>query len=104
MIRPYRPSNGTEGEGFFGRFCANCWRDRVYRESDGERGRGCPILARSLAFELEDPRYPKEWVRDDDGARCTAFAPMDEPAPSRGRALKAWTTRKSRRAAGDLFS
>lgn len=79
---PYRPSNGTEGEMFMNAWCFRCERDR---DED------CDILARSFAFNVDDPRYPKEWVckwvAADDGfpspiPRCTAFWPLGEPLPT----------------------
>lgn len=84
--KPYRPSNGTEGEMFMEEFCFHCARDAKFRETqDGEDG--CPILADTYVYEKDDPKYPKEWVYDpdkmvkegvltiggEDGARCTAF-------------------------------
>ena len=72
--RPYRPSNGCEGADFIEFFCGRCERDREYRETgDGEKG--CPIVAASFLYEVDDPRYPKEWVQDVPfgNARCTAF-------------------------------
>jgi len=30
--KPYRPSNGTEGDIFMSRFCARCERDRAFQE------------------------------------------------------------------------
>ena len=72
MSRPYRPSCGTEGADFQAHFCELCTKDAKYRETlDGEDG--CPILASTLFLPLSDPRYPKEWVQDEQGARCTAF-------------------------------
>lgn len=65
--KPYRPSNGTEGEMFMERFCDRC-------AIDGEHPQGCEILAASFAFDPRDERYPKEWVRGADGwGTCTAF-------------------------------
>lgn len=71
---PYRPSNGTEGQLFMEAWCSNCAIDANHN---------CEILARSLAFDLNSPEYPKEWVRranDDEwpgSARCTAFVPVN---------------------------
>jgi hypothetical protein len=88
---PYRPSNGTEGLIFMGRFCGRCERDRAYRE-DPEHNEGCPLIAYALAFEIDHPKYPKEWVRDVDsdptligwpGARCTAFVEEGKEVPYR---------------------
>lgn len=68
--RPYRPSNGTEGEMFQAAFCENCERDRY-------ESKPCRILSRSMAYNLGDKNYPKEWVQDATGwpgnSRCTAF-------------------------------
>lgn len=70
--RSYRPSNGTEGLDFREEFCFRCERDRAFRETDGEEA-GCRILGDTLIYMADDPRYPKEWVQDEQGARCTAF-------------------------------
>lgn len=65
MSKPYRPSNGSEGEWFFNTYCDRCWFDRT---------EDCPILAATLVYEVDDPEYPKEWVDDGDRCgRCTQF-------------------------------
>lgn len=77
---PYRPSNGTEGEMFYERWCANCER---------ERGKKCRILTLTFALDIDDPHYPKQWVCDTDvpylesNPRCTAFTERraHDPAP-----------------------
>ena len=71
----YRPSNGTEGMDFMDRFCHRCELDRKFRETqDGKYG--CEIVARALAFGIDDPDYPQEW-RIPKGSVfdpfCTAF-------------------------------
>lgn len=71
MSRPYRPTSGTEGESFQARFCENCIHDAGFSEAHPERG--CQILAATMAFDINDPEYPKEWIVDDDGPRCTMF-------------------------------
>lgn len=74
--RPYRPSNGTEGEIFYGRWCAWCERDREYR--DGGQGDPCPILTATYALSVNDPDYPREWREDGPrGPRCTAYCSAD---------------------------
>lgn len=65
MSKPYRPSNGTEGEFFYCDWCAKCAREN---EDDH-----CEILTRSMVFSIGDDEYPVEWVEDEDGPRCTAF-------------------------------
>jgi hypothetical protein len=69
MTRPYRPSNGTEGQDFIDAFCSHCKRDA---------SRDCPIVAATFLYAADDPRYPKEWVQDEVGARCTAFERVPE--------------------------
>lgn len=73
--RPYRPSNGTEGEGFMARFCERCVRDRAARQ--GNPADGCEIIVATMCLQVDDPDYPTEWIVDDMGPRCTAFK-LDE--------------------------
>lgn len=78
MTIAYRPSNGTEGELFMERFCYRCKHDDKYQRTQDPED-GCPIIPGTLIYEIDDPKYPTEWVQDDDGAnaRCTAFVPME---------------------------
>lgn len=69
---PYRPSNGTEGSGFTEGLCANCKADRAFRENP-DQADGCPLLANSLAFNVNEPGYPKEWIWKDGEPTRTAF-------------------------------
>jgi len=72
----YRPSNGTEGEIFMSQWCARCSRDRARREGDAFDG--CEIIFLTMAYDVDDPSYPKAWVQDDDGApSCLEFAGED---------------------------
>ena len=66
--KPYRPSNGTEGEAFQDRWCARCTRD------DFDADLLCPILARGLSGQ-----QPPEWVYRNGVPTCTAFT--DKPLP-----------------------
>jgi len=64
--KPYRPSNGTEGEIFMEKWCERCMLDT--------EDNPCEILTSTLAFEIDDPEYPKEWRYDFDGRpMCTKF-------------------------------
>lgn len=78
---PYRPSNGTEGECFMERWCARCTHDAAMRNDPGAWETGCQIIAMTLAFDVDDPEYPAEWIEDDvewpapSNPRCTAFQP-----------------------------
>lgn len=71
-VRPYRPSNGTEGDLFEAKWCGTCARNKVA---------GCAIRPASVCCGVEDERYPEEWVEDANdqspfgpsfSARCTA--------------------------------
>lgn len=71
--RPYRPSNGTEGEIFMAVWCERCALD----DPDGD---GCKIQARTLAFSIDHPEYPGEWNFTNAGTpQCTAFAVETPP-------------------------
>ena len=66
--KKWRPSNGTEGQIFMEEYCYNCIHDdpdnRVY----------CNIIAESMAYETDDPQYPKEWQIGKDGQPiCTNY-------------------------------
>ena len=76
MRKPYRPSNGSEGMDFMSYFCERCVRDQAYQRSDGEQ-EGCPIAAAAFAYEVSDPEYPREWIADEQGPRCTAFEAVE---------------------------
>ena len=67
---PYRPSCGAEGLDFMDAWCARCVHDQAYRRDEGD---SCMIVANALAFDVDDPLYPVEWVENDAGPRCTAF-------------------------------
>jgi hypothetical protein len=70
----YRPSCGSEGMDFMERFCSRCWRDAAFQAGEGD---SCPIAAATMAFDVDDPEYPSEWIEDDAGARCTAFEAVE---------------------------
>lgn len=91
--KPYRPSNGSEGDAFDALFCNRCVLDKAARA--GDYANGCDILLRALAFGITDANYPSEW-RQNIGAKwdpfCTAFVeesddddgepPQPDPDPS----------------------
>lgn len=81
-MKPYRPSSGTEGMCFDDEFCSKCKKDHQYRIDLDPVG-GCNILADTFIYYKDDPKYPKEWISDDDGnnPRCTAFVDINEPDP-----------------------
>lgn len=69
--RPYRPSNGTEGEVFQSGWCNNCANDDV------DTGDFCRILSNALMGE-----QPEEWVYQNRQPTCTAFMPFDGRGPT----------------------
>jgi hypothetical protein len=74
MDKKWRPSNGSEGDWFMAQFCDLC------RKDDPEKEILCEIIYKSMAYEVDDPEYPKEWVEYDNpespmgtSVKCTAF-------------------------------
>ena len=66
----YRPSNGTEGEMFYDRWCAACRHDI---------NDDCPIFAATLIYDCDDPGYPDAWQYGADGQPlCTMFEDKDK--------------------------
>lgn len=72
MIEKYRPSNGTEGDIFMSKWCANCIEDTELSP--------CEIIFRTLTYNEDDEEYPDKWTYNDAGIPiCTAFAAKDTP-------------------------
>lgn len=76
----YIPSNGTEGEAFFERFCRHCAKDRAMREGDDydecDDDELCEIIAASFRGEAV------EWREMDDGeVKCIAFVEHGKQPP-----------------------
>lgn len=71
--KPYRPSNGTEGDYFHAASCARCTKWERSADPD-DCDRGCHIEAYALAYDIDDVEYPDEWIIGPDGQpTCTAF-------------------------------
>ena len=68
-IKPYRPSNGMEGEYFLSVFCNKCL---VGKESEN----GCNILIKTMVFCEKDKEYPFDWVVSDGNPECKSFKPV----------------------------
>lgn len=63
-MKPYMPSNGTEGCDFEYRWCNHCLKMPV----NPDKG-GCEIFLNALCG-----KQPKQWVYGEDGKSiCTAF-------------------------------
>lgn len=73
-MKPYQPSNGTEGMWFTDKYCMNC----IHENPDPDKEPKCSILSNSMAFSIGDPEYPKEWVFDENNCpKCLAFKKWD---------------------------
>lgn len=81
MAEKYRPSNGTEGECFIAAWCDRCEHERLHRETEGNAD-GCSILTRTMVYEVDEAKYPVEWIIDAEGPKCTAFVPSGEALPA----------------------
>lgn len=66
-------------------WCEHCERDREYREGgpDADPAIACQIIADIFAFEIDDPKYPKEWVYGRDGKPCCTAFTTDPKKPVR---------------------
>lgn len=72
-MKPYRPSNGTEGDGFMASHCFQCLHDNP----DPDQNPKCDILTASMCYGLNDPEYPKQWVYKDGKPTCLSFVKWD---------------------------
>lgn len=82
----YQPSNGTEGECFRAAWCEQCARDKAMNgEKDFDscdESELCSIVINTMAWDVDDEEYPREWQYGKDGQPCcTAFIPAGEPIP-----------------------
>lgn len=88
VTKPYRPSNGDEGEWFMSQWCVRCTRDAAHRRNP-DAGKGCKIIVYMLAFNIGDTEYPRQIVRtagipyDQWNPRCTAFREVGTTGASR---------------------
>jgi hypothetical protein len=76
-MKPYRPSNGSEGLVFQHRYCNRCIHDKAVREEPPRWESGCQVWASALMFKTDEPEYPPELVyaneEDVFSGRCTKF-------------------------------
>jgi hypothetical protein len=80
-MKLYQPSSGSEGAWFMSRFCDLCKRDAAFRDGTGD---SCPIAADTMVYSVDDPEYPREWIEDESGPRCTAFEPEESLSSTTG--------------------
>lgn len=73
-MKPYQPSNGTEGSSFIDTYCMKC----MHCDPDPEGKKQCMILCNSMAYDINDPEYPNEWIYDEqDKSKCTKYQKWD---------------------------
>ncbi len=78
--KKYCPSNGTEGELFQEAYCHRCEHDKF----NGMGGESCRILLETMAWNVDDEYYPKEWIIATDGQpTCTKFKDREEARAER---------------------
>jgi hypothetical protein len=82
----YRPSNGSEGELFVSSWCGTCARDHGMLKGlpleECDDNQVCDIIARTYAYDINDPRYPDDWQYGADGQpRCHAYVEEGQPIP-----------------------
>lgn len=75
--QPYRPYSADEGDAFMSEFCHQCARANLH---DGATEDPCGILGAMYWMRADDKDYPSELIKDENGARCTAFTPEGEDA------------------------
>lgn len=80
----YKPRSGTAGAAFWDNWCATCERDAVMNGtmdfSEAERsGKLCQIVADTMVYDVDDARYPKEWVMRNGTPTCTAYTEHVSP-------------------------
>ncbi|MDH5257009.1 MAG: hypothetical protein OEX07_03345 [Gammaproteobacteria bacterium] len=75
-VKKYQPSNGTEGDAFISSWCTNC-----NKYHDKETDKYCQILGATFCFDVEDDKYPVEWVIGEHGPCCTAFSCEEGATP-----------------------
>lgn len=82
----YQPSNGTEGDCFRSAWCEQCARDKhLNGQKDWDlcdESEICMIVLNTMAYNIGDAEYPKEWIYGKDGQPCcTAFIAVGDPIP-----------------------
>lgn len=73
-IRLYQPSNGTEGDIFLSKFCYQCIKFPHSHDAKNQ----CQISLDSMAWDIRDPEYPKQWRYVDGRPVCAAFKSREE--------------------------
>jgi len=91
----YRPSNGTEGEGFRSIWCEGCVKMPLDCGASGQ----CRIMIATHVYKIDDPKYPKQWQYVDGKPVCTAYVSRDDCNAERRKNRRGTADRRS----GELF-
>lgn len=73
-IRLFQPSNGTHGDIFMSEYCYRCVK---FPHSPDAKNQ-CRIVLDTMAYDIDDPEYPKEWRYVNGKPTCTAFKDREE--------------------------
>jgi hypothetical protein len=73
-IELFQPSSGTHGEIFMSEYCYQC----IKFPHDSDAKNQCQIVLATMAYDIQDPEYPKEWRYVDGQPTCTAFNSREE--------------------------
>jgi len=75
-MKPFYPSNSTEGIQFDSLWCEKCDRDRAYRE-DPLKEKSCRYLRDAMIYDCKTEGYKHQWFYDkSDQPFCAAFIPI----------------------------
>ncbi len=76
--KPFRPSNGTEGDIFCDNYCFQCIHERWahFMDEDNEEDK-CEIYSRMMLFDIKDPEYPAELIYMNKKPTCTNYVHWD---------------------------
>jgi len=76
-MKPYRPSNGTEGMIFMEHFCFECIHEK-FSHTQNQADLKCEIMTNSMIYDLDESGYPKEWIRNErEEPLCTEWKHWD---------------------------
>lgn len=73
-IELFQPSNGTHGDIFMSEFCYRCSKSPHNPDAKNQ----CMIVLATMAYDKEDPEYPKQWRYVNGKPTCTSFKSREE--------------------------
>lgn len=73
----YSPSNSDEGFWFMSNFCDRCVHQNPDPDPKYTKAKNCEIFGKTLAYQIMEPDYPKEWCYKNGKPVCTAWKKWD---------------------------